>query len=141
MDKEYGRHWNCVVGRDFGSYVTHRTKTYIYFSLDSVPNVYVLLWQVRSWLISLFFFFVSNKIYNILMAIMYHVNVKYSIIVRYPIMLYILYCSAVWVAIHVMSLGTNLSPPTFNCYHERSTCTNHRNKLTLFFSFNMLILW
>ncbi len=32
FDKRHDRHWNCVVGRNFGSYVTHKTKTYIYFS-------------------------------------------------------------------------------------------------------------
>lgn len=27
----YGGTWHCVVGRDFGSYVTHESKHYIYF--------------------------------------------------------------------------------------------------------------
>lgn len=43
FDKEYGRPWSCIVGRSFGSYVTHRTKFYIYFSV--VPGYYVLLWK------------------------------------------------------------------------------------------------
>lgn len=43
FDKEYGRGWNCVVGRHFGAYVTHEIKTYIYFSV--VPRVSILLWK------------------------------------------------------------------------------------------------
>jgi len=43
FDKKEGKGWNCVVGRSFGAFVTHRIKTYIYFSV--VPNVYVLLWK------------------------------------------------------------------------------------------------
>lgn len=35
--------WSCVVGDEFGSSVTHRMKTYIYFSI--VPNVAILLWK------------------------------------------------------------------------------------------------
>ncbi len=43
FDKEYGRSWNCVVGRHFGAYVTHEIKTYIYYSV--VPGVSILLWK------------------------------------------------------------------------------------------------
>lgn len=42
-DKEFGRSWNCIVGRDFGAYVTHVTKTFIYFSV--ARGVCVLLWK------------------------------------------------------------------------------------------------
>ena len=42
-DKHYGPHWNCIVGRSFGSYVTHEIKTYIYFSVKA--HVAVLLWK------------------------------------------------------------------------------------------------
>ncbi|KAI8052350.1 dynein light chain type 1-domain-containing protein [Syncephalis plumigaleata] len=31
FDKKYGTTWHCVVGRNFGSYVTHETKHFIYF--------------------------------------------------------------------------------------------------------------
>jgi dynein light chain LC8-type len=43
FDKEFGRNWNCVVGRSFGAYVTHEIKTYIYFSV--VSGVSILLWK------------------------------------------------------------------------------------------------
>jgi dynein light chain LC8-type len=31
FDKKYGPTWHAVVGRNFGSYVTHETKHFIYF--------------------------------------------------------------------------------------------------------------
>ncbi|KAI9493859.1 dynein light chain 1, cytoplasmic [Zychaea mexicana] len=31
FDKKYGNTWHCVVGRNFGSYVTHESKHFIYF--------------------------------------------------------------------------------------------------------------
>lgn len=31
FDKKHGPTWHCVVGRSFGSYVTHETKNFIYF--------------------------------------------------------------------------------------------------------------
>eukprot|EP00753_Platysulcus_tardus_P010655 PLAT2935.1.p1 GENE.PLAT2935.1~~PLAT2935.1.p1 ORF type:complete len:103 (+),score=63.18 PLAT2935.1:33-311(+) len=43
FDKEYGKSWNCVVGRSFGSYVTHHIKTYIYFSVGFGTSI--LLWK------------------------------------------------------------------------------------------------
>uniref|UniRef100_A0AAY4BUQ7 Dynein light chain n=1 Tax=Denticeps clupeoides TaxID=299321 RepID=A0AAY4BUQ7_9TELE len=32
FDKKYNPTWHCIVGRNFGSYVTHETKHFIYFS-------------------------------------------------------------------------------------------------------------
>ncbi len=32
FDKLHGTSWNCVVGKDFGSLVTHCTKTYVFRS-------------------------------------------------------------------------------------------------------------
>ncbi|KAF5397112.1 Dynein light chain [Paragonimus heterotremus] len=31
MDKRYGPTWHCIVGRNFGSYVTHEAKNFLYF--------------------------------------------------------------------------------------------------------------
>ncbi|KAL0237335.1 hypothetical protein PCE1_000732 [Barthelona sp. PCE] len=31
FDRKYGSSWHCIVGRAFGSYVTHETKHFIYF--------------------------------------------------------------------------------------------------------------
>ena len=31
FDKKHGPTWHTVVGRNFGSYVTHETKNFIYF--------------------------------------------------------------------------------------------------------------
>ncbi|KAF9896950.1 Dynein light chain 1, cytoplasmic [Lobosporangium transversale] len=36
FDKKYGATWHCIVGRNFGSYVTHETKHFIYFYLDQI---------------------------------------------------------------------------------------------------------
>ena len=33
--------WHCVCGRNFGSYVTHETKHFIYFYLGQVDHVLV----------------------------------------------------------------------------------------------------
>ncbi|XP_015413610.1 PREDICTED: dynein light chain 1, cytoplasmic-like [Myotis davidii] len=35
-DKKYNRPGHCIVGRNFGSYVTHETKHFIYFYLGRV---------------------------------------------------------------------------------------------------------
>jgi hypothetical protein len=36
FDKKYHPTWHCIVGRNFGSYVTHETKHFIYFYLGQV---------------------------------------------------------------------------------------------------------
>uniref|UniRef100_A0A8C4N859 Dynein light chain n=1 Tax=Eptatretus burgeri TaxID=7764 RepID=A0A8C4N859_EPTBU len=36
FDKKYNPTWHCVVGRNFGSYVTHESKHFIYFYLGQV---------------------------------------------------------------------------------------------------------
>merc|ERR1711966_60438 len=36
FDKKYNPTWHCIVGRNFGSYVTHETKHLIYFYLGQV---------------------------------------------------------------------------------------------------------
>ena len=33
FDDKDGKGWNCVVGKSFGAFVTHKIKTYIYFSV------------------------------------------------------------------------------------------------------------
>ncbi|XP_057976082.1 uncharacterized protein LOC131163499 isoform X2 [Malania oleifera] len=35
FDSVYGPAWHCVVGKSFGSFVTHSPSGFIYFSLDS----------------------------------------------------------------------------------------------------------
>ncbi|KAF3779322.1 ctp Dynein light chain 1 [Nymphaea thermarum] len=34
FDKMYGPTWHCIVGRNFGSFVTHETNHFVYFYLD-----------------------------------------------------------------------------------------------------------
>ncbi|CAN4104178.1 unnamed protein product [Withania somnifera] len=34
FDSMYGRAWHCVVGKSFGSFVTHSPGGFLYFSLD-----------------------------------------------------------------------------------------------------------
>lgn len=36
FDKMYNPTWHCIVGRNFGSYVTHETRHFIYFYLGQV---------------------------------------------------------------------------------------------------------
>jgi len=36
FDKRYGTTWHCIVGRNFGSYVTHETKHFIYFYIGAI---------------------------------------------------------------------------------------------------------
>ncbi|CAH8449838.1 unnamed protein product [Schistosoma turkestanicum] len=35
-DKKYNPTWHCIVGRNFGSYVTHETKHFIYLYIGQV---------------------------------------------------------------------------------------------------------
>ncbi|XP_065765722.1 dynein light chain 1, cytoplasmic-like [Muntiacus reevesi] len=39
FDKKYNPTWHCIVGRNFGSYVTHETKHLIYFYLGQVADL------------------------------------------------------------------------------------------------------
>ncbi|XP_050373522.1 uncharacterized protein LOC126791156 [Argentina anserina] len=34
FDSRHGPTWHCIVGRNFGSYVTHETNHFVYFYLD-----------------------------------------------------------------------------------------------------------
>eukprot|EP00300_Choanocystis_sp_HF-7_P033215 c45514_g1_i1.p2 GENE.c45514_g1_i1~~c45514_g1_i1.p2 ORF type:complete len:104 (+),score=27.02 c45514_g1_i1:42-314(+) len=36
FDKKYNPTWHCIVGRNFGSYVTHETKHFVYFYLGQL---------------------------------------------------------------------------------------------------------
>ncbi|XP_049728077.1 dynein light chain 1, cytoplasmic-like [Elephas maximus indicus] len=36
FDEKYGPFWHCVVGRNFGSYVTHESNHFIYFYLNQL---------------------------------------------------------------------------------------------------------
>ncbi|KAM3184035.1 Dynein light chain 2, cytoplasmic [Hymenolepis weldensis] len=36
FDRYYNPTWHCIVGRNFGSYVTHETKHFIYFYMGQV---------------------------------------------------------------------------------------------------------
>ncbi|CAL1172501.1 unnamed protein product, partial [Cladocopium goreaui] len=42
FDKKYNPTWHCVVGRNFGSYVTHETKHFIYFYLGQALSPFSL---------------------------------------------------------------------------------------------------
>ncbi|GFY85121.1 dynein light chain type 1 family protein [Actinidia rufa] len=35
FDKKHGPTWHCIVGKNFGSYVTHEANHFVYFYLDS----------------------------------------------------------------------------------------------------------
>ncbi|XP_033627566.1 dynein light chain 2, cytoplasmic-like [Asterias rubens] len=36
FDRKYNPTWHCIVGRNFGSYVTHETKHFIYFYIGQM---------------------------------------------------------------------------------------------------------
>nr|XP_039317394.1 dynein light chain 2, cytoplasmic-like [Saimiri boliviensis boliviensis] len=40
FDKIYNPTWHCIVGRNFGSYVTHETERFIYFYLGQVAILF-----------------------------------------------------------------------------------------------------
>ncbi|KAH8081338.1 dynein light chain type 1-domain-containing protein [Cristinia sonorae] len=42
FDKRFGPTWHVVVGKNFGSYVTHETKHFIYFYVGSLA---LLIWK------------------------------------------------------------------------------------------------
>lgn len=42
FDRLFGTTWHCVVGKNFGSFVTHETKHFIYFYAGPIS---VLLWK------------------------------------------------------------------------------------------------
>ena len=52
FDRKHNPTWHCVVGRNFGSYVTHETKHFIYFYLGQIAVL--LLNLVKFLLIFLF---------------------------------------------------------------------------------------
>lgn len=33
FDRKYGSTWHCIVGREYGSYTSHESKNFIYFSI------------------------------------------------------------------------------------------------------------
>lgn len=45
LEKRYQGLWHCIVGKNFGSYVTHETKGYIYLTYGQMA---VLLWKTVS---------------------------------------------------------------------------------------------
>ncbi|KAH9889099.1 dynein light chain type 1-domain-containing protein [Cubamyces lactineus] len=42
FDKRHGPTWHVVVGKNFGSYVTHETKHFIYFYIGTLA---ILIWK------------------------------------------------------------------------------------------------
>eukprot|EP00959_Pyramimonas_sp_CCMP1952_P195406 4086065-Pyramimonas_sp.AAC.3 len=48
FDKKYNPTWHCIVGRNFGSYVTHETKHFIYFYLGQDFHRQLFLASTRS---------------------------------------------------------------------------------------------
>lgn len=57
FDKKYNPTWHCIVGRNFGSYVTHETKHFIYFYLGQVA---ILLFK-SGWVTECIVFVLKNK--------------------------------------------------------------------------------
>ncbi|CAN4096408.1 unnamed protein product [Withania somnifera] len=44
FDKVYGAAWHCIVGSSFGSYVTHSTGGFLYFSME---KLYILVFKTN----------------------------------------------------------------------------------------------
>ncbi|KAI3781904.1 hypothetical protein L2E82_11932 [Cichorium intybus] len=44
FDKVYGPAWHCIVGSNFGSFVTHATGCFLYFSME---NLYILVFKTK----------------------------------------------------------------------------------------------
>ncbi|XP_047329332.1 uncharacterized protein LOC124932711 [Impatiens glandulifera] len=45
FDKVYGAAWHCIVGSSFGSFVTHSTGCFLYFSME---NLYLLIFRTKA---------------------------------------------------------------------------------------------
>ncbi|KAF3453672.1 hypothetical protein FNV43_RR04113 [Rhamnella rubrinervis] len=44
FDKVYGPAWHCIVGSSFGSFVTHSTGCFLYFTME---KLYILLFKTK----------------------------------------------------------------------------------------------
>ncbi|XP_039043068.1 uncharacterized protein LOC120182134 [Hibiscus syriacus] len=44
FDKVYGPTWHCIVGSNFGSFVTHSTGCFLYFSME---KLYILIFKTK----------------------------------------------------------------------------------------------
>ncbi|KAL5547954.1 hypothetical protein UlMin_003185 [Ulmus minor] len=44
FDKVHGPAWHCIVGSSFGSFVTHSTGCFLYFSMD---KLYILMFRTK----------------------------------------------------------------------------------------------
>ncbi|ORY33052.1 dynein light chain in complex with an in vitro evolved peptide dimerized By leucine zipper [Naematelia encephala] len=42
FDRMYGTTWHCIVGKNFGSFVTHEARNFIYFYLGKIA---FMLWK------------------------------------------------------------------------------------------------
>jgi len=42
LDTNHTPTWNCIVGKDFGSYITHETKRYLNFTIG---HQNILVWK------------------------------------------------------------------------------------------------
>ena len=42
FDRRYHPTWHCIVGKNFGGFVTHELNNYIYFYLDEIC---IMLWR------------------------------------------------------------------------------------------------
>ncbi|KAI8023744.1 Dynein light chain 1, cytoplasmic [Camellia lanceoleosa] len=44
LDEVYGPAWHCIVGSSFGSYVTHSTGYFLYFSME---KFHILIFKTK----------------------------------------------------------------------------------------------
>ncbi|KAK1306666.1 hypothetical protein QJS10_CPA10g00391 [Acorus calamus] len=44
FDNEFGPVWHCIVGASFGSFVTHSTGCFVYFSIE---NLFVMVFKTK----------------------------------------------------------------------------------------------
>merc|ERR1711892_382488 len=49
FDKKYSPTWHCIVGRNFGSYVTHETKHFAYFYVGQMAVLLFKSGEKPSW--------------------------------------------------------------------------------------------
>ena len=42
FDHKYKKTWHCIVGENFGSFITHESKTFIFFQIS---NISILLFK------------------------------------------------------------------------------------------------
>lgn len=45
LDAKYGHRWHCIVGHDFGSFVGHTGKDFVYMQVNK--DLFIMIWRME----------------------------------------------------------------------------------------------